>query len=227
MELSDLVFDPLHFVIHIDHSAGAVQQFIADILITVHFFDILLVTQLMLQSCPEIHTVGTDLDLCTHGSFSLGEEYGDFHDHVITAVAVWLWIFDIVLYLDDGNVILPGDQVCNSVDIIDKGTDNTDACHVIQLILNILRSKLIAELFELFVNAFRLLILVLMKEIGLRLYSNENSSLRTSSLVRTSRTVHRYIIIRSLNFAEFLIKTCGSGVSSQVFVFLSAIVFFW
>ena len=156
MELSDLVFDPLHFVIHIDHSAGAVQQFIADILITVHFFDILLVTQLMLQSCPEIHTVGTDLDLCTHGSFSLGEEYGDFHDHVITAVAVWLWIFDIVLYLDDGNVILPGDQVCNSVDIIDKGTDNTDACHVIQLILNILRSKLIAELFELFVNAFRL-----------------------------------------------------------------------
>lgn len=156
MELSDLVFDPLHFVIHIDHSAGAVQQLIADILITVHLFDILLVTQLMLQSCPEIHTVGTDLDFCTHGSFSLGEEYGDFHDHVITAVAVWLWIFDIVFYLDDGNVILPGDQVCNSVDIIDKGTDNTDACHVIQLILNILRSKLIAELFELFVNAFRL-----------------------------------------------------------------------
>lgn len=107
MELSDLVFDPLHFVIHIDHSAGAVQQLIADILITVHFFDILLVTQLMLQSCPEIHTVGTDLDFCTHGSFSLGEEYGDFHDHVITAVAVWLWIFDIVFYLDDGNVILP------------------------------------------------------------------------------------------------------------------------
>lgn len=64
MELSDLVFDPLHFVIHIDHSAGAVQQLIADILITVHFFDILLVTQLMLQSCPEIHTVGTDLDFC-------------------------------------------------------------------------------------------------------------------------------------------------------------------
>ena len=46
-------------------------------------------------------------------------------------------------------------------------------------------------------------------------------------MVRTSRTVHRYIIIKSLNFAEFLIKTCGSEVSSQVFVFLSAIVFFW
>lgn len=52
MELSDLVFDPLHFVIHIDHSAGAVQQFIADILITVHFFDILLVTQLDAPELP-------------------------------------------------------------------------------------------------------------------------------------------------------------------------------
>ena len=57
--------------------------------------------------------------------------------------------------MNDGNVILFGDQVCNGVDIIDKGTDNTDAGHIIQLILNILRSKLIAEFFELFVNTFR------------------------------------------------------------------------
>ena len=155
MELSDLVFDPLHFVIHIDHSAGAVQQLIADFLITVHFFDILFVTQLLFQSSPEIHSIGTDLDFRTHGSFSLGEEHRNLHDHVIAAVAVWFWIFDIVLYLNDCNVILFGDQVCNGVEIFDKGTDNTDAGHIIQLILNILRSKLIAEFFELFVNTFR------------------------------------------------------------------------
>lgn len=126
MELSDLVFDPLHFVIHIDHSAGAVQQFIADFLITVHFFDILLVTQLCSRVAQKSIPLVRIWISARMGVF-LGEEYGDFHNHVITAVAVWFWIFDIVLYLNDGNVILPGDQVCNGVDIIDKSTDNTDA----------------------------------------------------------------------------------------------------
>lgn len=155
MELSDLILDPLHLIIHVDDSSGAVEKFITDFFISIHFFDILLITKLMLQCGPEIHAVGTDLDLGSHRCFSFGEKYGDFYDHVIAAVAVGLWIFDVIFYLDNSDIVLFGDQIRNGVDIIDKSAHNPDAGYIIQLILDILGCKFIAKLLKLLVNAFR------------------------------------------------------------------------
>ena len=154
MELSDLILDPLHLIIHVDDSSGAVEKFITDFFISIHFFDILLITKLMLQCGPEIHAVGTDLDLGSHRCFSFGEKYGDFYDHVIAAVAVGLWIFDVIFYLDNSDIVLLGDQIRNGVDIIDKSAHNPDAGYIIQLILDILGCKFIAKLLKLLVNAF-------------------------------------------------------------------------
>ena len=66
---------------------------------------------------------------------------------MIAAVTVWLGIFDIVFYLNDGDVILLGDKVCNGVDIINKSTDNTDTGYVIELVLDIFGSEVIAQFF--------------------------------------------------------------------------------
>ena len=140
---------------------------------------------------------------------------------MVAAVTVWFGIFDIVFYFDDGDVVLFGNEIRNGVDIINKSTDNTDTGYVIELVLDILGSEVVTQFFQFLVDTFRFFDSGLDK----RDRVTENSSLRTSSLVRTSRTVQRYIIIRSLNLAEFLIKTCGSGVSSQVFAFFSAMVF--
>ena len=70
MEPSDFIFDSLHFIIHINDSAGTVQKLAADFLVTIHFFNILFISELMLQCSPEIHSIGTDLDLRAHGRFS-------------------------------------------------------------------------------------------------------------------------------------------------------------
>jgi len=106
MEPSDFIFDSLHFIIHINDSAGTVQKLAADFLVTIHFFNILFISELMFQCSPEIHSIGTDLDLRAHGRFSLGEEHRDFHDHVIAAVTVWLGIFDIIFSLYENDIIL-------------------------------------------------------------------------------------------------------------------------
>ena len=37
----------------------------------------------------------------THRSFFVGEKNRHFHNHMVASVAVWLWILDIVLNLND------------------------------------------------------------------------------------------------------------------------------
>ena len=124
---------------------------------------------------------------------------------MVAAVTVWFGIFDIVFYFDDGDVVLFGNEIRNGVDIINKSTDNTDTGYVIELVLDILGSEVVTQFFQFLVDTFRFFDSGLDKRDGV--------------------TFIFYIIIRSLNFAEFLIKTCGSGVSSQVFAFFSAMVF--
>ena len=105
MKYSDLIFNSLHLIICFDHCLCRQKQLFADLLISRQILNPFFVTKLMLQRCPEIHSIGTDLQLHPHRCFALGKENRDFHDHMITAVAVWLGIFDIVFDLDDLDII--------------------------------------------------------------------------------------------------------------------------
>lgn len=96
MKLSDHIFNPKHFVIHINDSLGTAKKLLTDIFISFHFLNPLFVTDLVFQGCPEIHADGTDLDFRTHRSFPFCKENGNFDDHMITAVAVGLGILDVV-----------------------------------------------------------------------------------------------------------------------------------
>ena len=58
-------------------------------------------------------------------------------DQMKTAVTVWLWVTDIVFCFDQSNVILTDELLCNGVDVIDKGTDDTKPCNIIQIIYDI------------------------------------------------------------------------------------------
>ena len=53
---------------------------------------------------------------------------------MITAIAVWLWIFDVILDGDDGDVILADQHVSDSIDVIDKGTDDADSGYIVQFV---------------------------------------------------------------------------------------------
>src|SRR5699024_3695676 len=107
----------------------------------------------MFQTGPEIHGNGPDLDLRPHGSLSLGEEYRDFHDHMVAAVAVVFGILYIILYAQYSDIILVRQQFCHDIDIVDKGTNHTYTCHVVQLFLNVLFSKVVAQTLKLIIDA--------------------------------------------------------------------------
>ena len=107
----------------------------------------------MLQTGPEVHGNGTYLDLRPHGSLSLGEEYRDFYDHVVAAVAVALGILDIILYAQHGDIVLVGQQFCHDIDIVDKGTDHTYTGHIVELLLNVLFGKVVSQALKLVVDA--------------------------------------------------------------------------
>ena len=111
------------------------------------------VTELMLQTGPEVHGNGADLDLRPHRSLSLGEEYRDLHDHMIAAVAVVFGIPDIIFNTQDCNIVLIGQQFCHDIDIIDKRTDHPYAGHIIELFFDILFGKVIAQTLQLVVDA--------------------------------------------------------------------------
>ena len=49
-----------------------------------------------------------------------------------TSVTIVLGILDIILYPDQPHIILLQKAVCQSVNILDKGTDHTDPCHICQ-----------------------------------------------------------------------------------------------
>ena len=144
MKTADLIFDFLHFIIHFNQLVSRTGKFLADFFISGHLLDSFFVPKLMFQSCPEIHGICADLDFCTHGDFSLGEKDGNLHNHVVTAVTVGLWVFDIVFDLNDGDIILAGEKVGDGVDIVDKGTDYTDSGHIIQVCSDIFISEIIS-----------------------------------------------------------------------------------
>ena len=120
MKHPNLILDPLHFIIRFNHGLGGAEEFGTDIIVAWEVFNSLLIAKLVLQGSPKIHSVGTDLKFYPHRRFALGKEYGNFHDHVIAAVAVRLGIFDIVLDLENFNIILSCDCLLYTSDAADE-----------------------------------------------------------------------------------------------------------
>ena len=56
-----------------------------------------------------------------------------FHDQMKTFVAVFLWIFNVILYPDDLDILLHFQGFCNLVKLILKRTDYTDADEIFQI----------------------------------------------------------------------------------------------
>lgn len=169
MELSDHIFDPVHFHIHMRDRLCALKQGVADRLIAFHLLDPLFVTELMLQCGPEIHSDGTDLDLRPHQGFSLGKEYRHVDDHMITAVAVRLWILYIIPYFHYSDVILAAKKIRYGINIINKGAYHTYPGHIVKLGADVFRRKVIPQFLELAVDTFRLLDPALDKRNGISL----------------------------------------------------------
>ena len=70
------------------------------------------------------------------------QEIVDKYDQMKTTVTIWLWMADIVFCLNQSNVILTDELLCNGVDVIDKGTDNTESRNIIQIIYDIFHGYL-------------------------------------------------------------------------------------
>ena len=110
----------------------------------------------MIQTGPEIHSNGADLNLYADKTLGIRKKYGNLHDHVIAAVAVGLWIFDIILYRDHLYIILAHQHLCHFVNIIHKRADNPYSRHVIQVFNHRFQRYLQSPALQLFHNTQRL-----------------------------------------------------------------------
>ena len=106
----------LHFAVYISQLFGVdFEPFLEPVRNIVLGF----IFQLVLQACPHIHCYGSYLYLRLDVFRAFGEEYGDGNDEMQTSVAVFLWIFVLILGGDKRNVVLTGKQLGDIVNIVD------------------------------------------------------------------------------------------------------------
>ena len=98
----------------------------------------------MLQAGPEILRNSSDLDLHLGFYRTLRQVNGNGHHHMIALIAIWLWLTDIVLHIEDRNILLACDHIRNLVNVLVKGTDDADACNVAELFYHVFYGHLIA-----------------------------------------------------------------------------------
>lgn len=91
----DLSAQLLHLTVQLKTDVGTVLELCGDGL---WIFDVFFVLHLMLQACPTVHGNGAELNLYGHELFLIGEKDGNLYDQVETAVAVFLWRFDVVFF---------------------------------------------------------------------------------------------------------------------------------
>ena len=72
-----------------------------------------------------------------------------------TFVAVFLWIFNVILYPDDLDILLHFQGFCNLVKLILKRTDYTDAYEILQIFSGCLEIRFQAFFQKFCVNTFR------------------------------------------------------------------------
>ena len=148
----DLVFDALHLFIQKCRQISALGQISHDLRLRRTFF---LVIDLVLQAGPKIHGNGPDLDLDDHLLDSVCQKDRHLYQKMQTAIAIRLGIFDIILDADDLEVSLPTEVFVDHINILHKGTDDTDTADIVQIFLCALRRDLKALADQLFHGFFR------------------------------------------------------------------------
>ena len=131
---------------------GAVFQISRNLL---GMFHVLFIAQLVIQTCPEVHGNRTDLDLDLHRLFTVGEEDRNLQDQVQAAITVFLWILNIIFGLDQSHIILLGQHLCHFINVINKRTDHSDACNIMQILNDAFQRNIITPGVKLFQNTFR------------------------------------------------------------------------
>ena len=76
---------------------------------------------------------------------------------MITLVAAFLGLADIILNADHFQIILPCDHICYKIDFWEKRTGNADSCNIIDILDHILNIQIMSIFPQLFHNAFRCL----------------------------------------------------------------------
>ena len=93
----------LHFAVPFSAGIGALFQFSFDFSI---YRQVFLVADGMLKACPEVHSDCTELYLHRHMDLFFRKEYRQPDRQVQTAVAVGLWVGNVVLLCDYLNIRL-------------------------------------------------------------------------------------------------------------------------
>ena len=109
----------------------------------------------MLQTCPEIHGNGAELNLRFHVFPFVGQENRNIQYQMKASVAVILRVFDIVLFAQKKDVPLSGKKLRKTVNIVGKRADNPQSRHVGQLFPDILYRDRISLALQLLIDALR------------------------------------------------------------------------
>ena len=93
----------LHFAVPLSAGSGALFQFGFDFCI---YRQIFLISDGVLKACPEVHSDCTELYLHRYMDLFFRKEYRQPDRQVQTAVAVGLWVGNVVLLCDYLNIRL-------------------------------------------------------------------------------------------------------------------------
>ena len=93
----------LHFAVPLSAGIGALFQFGFDFCI---YRQIFLIADGVLKACPEVHSDGTELYIHRYMDLFFRKEYRQPDRQVQTAVAVGLWVGNVVLLCDYLNIRL-------------------------------------------------------------------------------------------------------------------------
>ena len=86
--------------------------------------------QLMLQTCPEVHGNGANLNLYRSNFFAVGHVDRYIQNHVKTPVTIRFWIFDIVLDFSQLKSTVVCQEVCNCINVINIAADYPNSCNI-------------------------------------------------------------------------------------------------
>lgn len=128
-ENTDLFADFLHSLVRMGDHLRAFLQFRTDLLAVGNA--IFFVAELMLRLAQKSAMVR----ICTSTASSDGLLKKDRHLHnqVKASIAVRLWIFDIVLDLEQADdIVLAGEPPGHIVNVVQKIADHANACHIVE-----------------------------------------------------------------------------------------------
>ena len=94
---------------------------------------IVLIVELVLKACPEIHRDRSELYFDLHVALLVLKEDRHLDDQVKASISARLRILDIVLSCDQGDVVLCEKSTCDLIDIIREGADHAHAGYVVDV----------------------------------------------------------------------------------------------